>query len=171
MQNTILRYGLYSGALAATLMVFTTVFYSSNMDFENGQYVGYAGILLSMLFVFLGVRAYRDQNGGALTFGKGFQVGLLIVIISCLCYVIAWMILYETVLPDFLDKYSEHTLNKLRNSGATEADINKHIVEMDQFKEMYANPLIRFGLTFLEPFPVGFLVALFTALALRRKPA
>lgn len=169
MQNTILRYGLYSGTLAAILMIFTTVFYSSNMDFESGQYVGYAGILLSMMFVFLGVRAYRDQNGGTLTFGKGFQVGLLIVIISSLCYVIAWMILYETVLPDFLDKYSEHTLNKLRNSGASEAAIHKHTVEMSQFKEMYANPFIRFGLTFLEPFPVGFLVALLTALALRRK--
>ncbi|MCC7466678.1 MAG: DUF4199 domain-containing protein [Saprospiraceae bacterium] len=170
MQNTVLRYGLYSGALAASLMVFTTVFYSRNMDFENGQYIGYAGILLSMLFVFLGVRAYREQNGGALSFGKGFQVGLLIVLISCLCYVITWMIVYETVLPDFLDKYSEFMMAKLRSAGATEAEISRQSAEMQQFKEMYANPFVRFGLTFLEPFPVGFLVALLTALAMRRKP-
>jgi len=36
----------------------------------------------------------------------------------------------------------------------------------EQFKEMYKNPLIKFGLTFLEPFPVGFLVALISALVL-----
>ncbi|MBL7807056.1 MAG: DUF4199 domain-containing protein [Saprospiraceae bacterium] len=169
MQKTVLRYGLYSGALAAILMVFTSVFYSSNMDFENGQYVGYAGILLSMLFVFIGVRAYREENGGTLSFGKGFQVGLFIVLISCLCYVIAWMVVYETILPDFVEKYEAYMLDKMRNSGATDAAIFEQTREMQAFKEMYANPFIRFGLTFLEPFPVGFLVALISAFILRRK--
>lgn len=169
MQKTVLRYGLYSGALAAILMVFTSVFYSSNMDFENGQYIGYAGILLSMLFVFIGVRAYREENGGTLSFGKGFQVGLFIVLISCLCYVIAWMVVYETILPDFVEKYEAYMLDKMRNSGATESAIQQQTTEMQAFKEMYSNPLVRFGLTFLEPFPVGFLVALVSAFILRRK--
>lgn len=169
MQKTVLRYGLYSGALAAILMVFTSVFYSSNMDFENGQYIGYAGILLSMLFVFIGVRAYREENGGTLSFGKGFQVGLFIVLISCLCYVIAWMVVYETILPDFVEKYEAYMLDKMRNSGATESAIQQQTTEMQAFKEMYSNPLVRFGLTFLEPFPVGFLVAIVSAFILRRK--
>ncbi|HLP94190.1 MAG TPA: DUF4199 domain-containing protein [Saprospiraceae bacterium] len=171
MQKTILRYGLYSGALAALLMTITSVYYSRHMDFENGEYVGYAGILLSMLFVFTGVRAYREQAGGVLSFGKGFQVAISIVAISCLCYVLAWMVIYETLLPDFMDKYTAHMLEKMRSSGASEAAIQQHSQEIAEFKVMYDNPLIRFGLTFLEPFRVGILVALATAFILKKKEA
>jgi hypothetical protein len=29
------------------------------------------------------------------------------------------------------------------------------MAEIDKFKEMYKNPLVRFAFTFLEPFPMG----------------
>ncbi len=166
MKQTILRYGLLSGAVAAVLMVCT----ASLMDFENGYYYGYAGILLSMLFVYFGVRSYREQvNGGVLSFGKGFQVGLLIAIISGVCYALTWMVVNETIMPDFIDKYAEYVLTQMQQSGATQTEIEQKTVEMQQFKEMYQNPLIKFGMTFLEPFPVGFLVSLISAFVLRKR--
>ena len=165
MKQTILRYGLLSGALAAVLMTLTAL----KPDFENGQYIGYAGILLSMLFVYFGVRSYREQvSGGTLSFGKGFQVGLLIAIVSCVCYVIAWMIVSDVLMPDFMEKYIQHTLTKMQQSGASALEIEKYTTDMAEFKAMYKNPLVKFGLTFLEPFPVGFLVALISALVLRK---
>jgi hypothetical protein len=170
MKQIVLRYGLLSGALTSVLMISTSYYYTQvKMDFENGQYVGYAGILLSMLFIFFGVRTYREQTSGPLSFGKAFQIGLLIALVSCLCYVLAWMVVYETMMPDFMDKYIAHALEKLRQSGAAESEIQAQAAEMAQFKEMYKNPLTRAGLTFLEPFPVGFLVALVSAIALRRR--
>lgn len=172
MKQVILRYGLISGAVAAVLMLATMLYYKyydPNMDFENGHLYGYASMLLSMLFVFLGVRYYREQvAGGVLSFGKGFQVGLLIAVVSCVCYVLAWMVIYETLMPDFMEKYIEHTLANLRSSGAAEAEIARQTAEMNDFKEMYKNPLVRFGLTFLEPFPVGLLVSLVSAWVLRK---
>lgn len=170
MKQIILRYGLLSGAAAAVLMVATGLYYRSNPHFENGEYFGYAGILLSMLFVFLGVRAYRDQvNDGALSFGRGFQIGLLIAIISCVCYVLAWLVVYETLMPDFMEKYMADAVNRMRESGMYQAQIDEQMAEMKHYQELYKNPIYRFGLTFLEPFPVGFLVALLSALILRKK--
>ncbi|MFN0035615.1 MAG: DUF4199 domain-containing protein [Saprospiraceae bacterium] len=170
MKQTILRYGLLSGAVAAVLMIGTSLYFKSTMDFENGHYYGYAGILLSMLFVYFGVRSYREEvGGGVLSFGKGFQVGLLIAIVSCLCYVLAWMVVSETLMPDFMDKFIEHSLAQLQQSGAAQAEIDRQAAEMQHYKELYQNPLFRFGLTFLEPFPVGFLVALVSAVVLRKK--
>ena len=168
MKKTILRYGLLSGALAAVLMTLTAI----NPDFENGAYYGYAGILLSMLFVYFGVRSYREQvNGGVLSFGKGFQVGLLIAIVSCLCYVIAWMFVSEMFMPDFMEKYVQHSLTKMQQSGASAVELEKYTADMAEFKEMYKNPLVKFGMTFIEPFPVGFLVALISAVLLRKQAA
>ncbi|MBC7773961.1 MAG: DUF4199 domain-containing protein [Phycisphaerae bacterium] len=170
MKQTILRYGLLSGAVAAVLMVATAFRLKSSTNFEHEYFYGYAGILLSMLFVFFGVRSYREQmNGGVLSFGKGFQVGLLIAIISCVCYVLTWMIVSEMIMPDFMDNYLAHSLEQLQQSGAAQAEIEQKTAEMQQFKEMYKNPLIKFGLTFLEPFPVGFLVSLISALVLRKR--
>lgn len=168
MKQTILRYGLLSGALAAILMTLTAI----NPDFENGAYYGYAGILLSMLFVYFGVRSYREQvNGGVLSFGKGFQVGLLIAIVSCFCYVIAWMFVSEMFMPDFMEKYVQHSLTKMQQSGASAVELEKYTADMAEFKEMYKNPLVKFGMTFIEPFPVGFLVALISAVLLRKQAA
>ena len=171
MQSTILRYGLLSGACAAVLMLITVWYNHSNPDYENGAYFGYAGILLSMLFVFFGVRSYRDRwNGGALSFGKGFQVGILIALISCLCYVVTWMIVYETLMPDFMDKYMAHALEQMRQAGKSELEIQEQTAEMMQYKEMYKSPVTRFLITFIEPFPVALGVTLVSALVLKRRP-
>ncbi|MEO6759736.1 MAG: DUF4199 domain-containing protein, partial [Saprospiraceae bacterium] len=170
MQKTILRYGLLSGAVAALLMVVTALRIRANPDFENGYFYGYAGILLSMVFVFLGVRSYREQvNGGTISFGKGLQIGLLIALISGVFYALTWMVASEIWLPDFMAKFVDHSLAKLQASGADPAEIERQTATMRQYQEMYKNPLLKFGLTFLEPFPVGLLVALLSALILRKK--
>ncbi|MFN0176433.1 MAG: DUF4199 domain-containing protein [Saprospiraceae bacterium] len=87
---------------------------------------------------------------------------------SCLCYVLAWMVVSETLMPDFMDKYIAHSLAQMQQSGVAQAEIEQQAAVMEQFKEMYKNPLIKFGLTFLEPFRVGFFVALISAIALRK---
>lgn len=170
MKKTVLTYGLISGGISALLMFGTAYFTRKDPAFfENGEIYGYAGILLSMLFVFLGVRAYRDQlAGGMISFGKAFQVGLYICLISCGIYVVAWTIIYHTMMPDFMDKYVEYSLQKLQDSGASAEEIEKQTAQMDYYKELYKNPLVAAGITFLEPLPVGLVVALASAGILRR---
>ncbi len=171
MNKTILTYGLISGAVASVLMVASAIYFKNSMDYQNGELFGYAGILLSMLFVYFGVRTYRDRKGPeeTLSFGEAFKVAILITLISCVCYVVAWLIVYQTLMPDFMDKFIEQTLAQMKNSGATEEQISQEAAKMEEYKTMYQNPLIRAAFTFLEPFPVGLLVSLVSSLVLRRK--
>ncbi|MBL7825583.1 MAG: DUF4199 domain-containing protein [Saprospiraceae bacterium] len=172
MKKTILNFGLISGAIGAVLMLASALYYKSNPDFKGGELYGYLGIFLSMIFVYLGVKSYRDkESGGAISFGKAFQIGIFISIISCLIYVLTWMFVYATIMPDFMEKYITHTLEQLQASGASAETIAAESQKMDEFKTMYQNPLVRFGLTFLEPFPVGFLVSLISAIVLRKNAA
>ena len=60
---------------------------------------------------------------------------------------------------------------KATRKGATEAELQEKAAEMANFKEMYKNPLFVVVVTFLEVFPVGLIVALVSALILKRKPA
>lgn len=170
MNKTILTYGLLSGAVAAVLMVCTGIYFRNSVDYKNGELFGYAGILLSMLFVYFGTRAYRDQKTPAtLSFGEAFKVAILITVISCVCYVAAWLVVYQTLMPDFMDKFIEQALAQMKNSGASEAQIQEEAAKMEKYKAMYQNPLFRAAITFMEPFWMGLLVSLVSSLVLRRK--
>jgi hypothetical protein len=41
---------------------------------------------------------------------------------------------------------------------------------MKKLKESYENPLFNAAMTFIEPFPIGLVITLISAAALRRKP-
>jgi hypothetical protein len=68
-----------------------------------------------------------------------------------------------------MDKYSAHELAKARASGASEGQIASRKAEMEKVAVMYKNPLYNFAFTFMEPLPVGLIVALVSAGVLSRR--
>jgi len=167
MKKTIITFGLISGAVSS-LMMLATVPFADRIGFDKGMVVGYTGIVLSFLLVFFGIRSYRDNYGdGQITFSKAFAVGISITVISCVCYVVTWEILYFNFLPDFMDKYGAHMIEKANASGASAAAVQ---AQVKKYKEMYDNPLINAAMTFIEPFPIGLIMTLISAAVLRRKP-
>ena len=170
MKKIVLRYGLISGAILAVFVALMVPFCGSG-DFEYGEIVGYSSMVLAFLLVFFGVRSYRDNVAqGAIGFGKALLVGLLIVLIACAMYVISWEITYFNFFPDFIEKYNAHMLDKMRADGKTEAELQAAAVKMADFAKSYSNPLFNAAVTFMEPFPVGLIMALVSAAILRRKP-
>lgn len=121
------------------------------------------------MLVFFGIRSYRDNaSNGHITFAKAFAVGISITLISCLCYVVTWEILYFNFLHDFMDKYSAHMVAKLQTSGASAAAVQVQLQDLKKYKEMYENPLFNSLVTFLEPFPIGLVITLLSAAVLRK---
>lgn len=169
MKKTVLTFGALSAAVSALLM-FATVPFMDGIGFDRGAYVGYTAMVISFLFVYFGIRSYRDNVlGGQLTFGRAFGVGILITLISCVGYVIAWEIIYFNFMPDFADRYAAYAVEKLRASGGTEAAIEAMKTQMAGMKALLDNPLSNAAATILEPFPVGLLVTLISAAVLRKK--
>jgi Protein of unknown function (DUF4199) len=169
-KKTILTFGLISGAVLS-LMMGLTVPFQDKIGLDHSYVIGYTTIVLSMLFTFFGIRSYRDNVGkGQITFAKAFAVGISITIISCICYVVTWEVIYYNFMPDFLDKYNAHIIQKMQASGATAAAIQTKVEELKKFKELYANPFFNAAMTFIEPFPVGLVFTLISAAFLRKKP-
>jgi hypothetical protein len=165
MKKIVLIFGLISGALMAIFM-FATMPFIDKIGFDKGV----TNIVLAFILVFFGIRSYRENvGGGAVTFGRAFSVGILIVVISSVCYVIAWLILYYNFMPDFFDKYAAHMIEKARAAGATAEAIQAQTQEMDQMKQLMKNPFFHAAFVFLEPFPVGLVITLISSLILRKK--
>jgi len=169
MGKIIVTFGLLAGGVMSAMMGITMSFVDQ-IGFDKSVFVGYTTMVIAFLMVYFGVRSYRDNvAGGSITFGKGLQVGLFIVLIASACYVATWEVIYIKVWPDFGDKYAAHLIEKARASGASAVELAKTQQEMAEFKEAYKNPLINIAYTFLEPLPVGLIFALVTAGVLRRR--
>jgi hypothetical protein len=168
MKKTVLTYGLISGVIAAVLLLAHVPFMHA-LEGSKGLIVGYAGIVLSALLIFFGVRSYRENVGnGKISFGRGFAVGILIALISAAGYVAAWEVVYYSS-PGFTDKIFDKQVEDLKAAGAPQAKIDETAQQVESFKKVYANPLVNVAFTFIEPFPVGILMTLISALILRRK--
>ena len=174
MKNTIIKYGLISGALSAGgVLIITLILKSYGFDkvgFDNSAYIGYSLIIVSMAVIFFGIKAYRDNvNEGQVSFKNGLLIGLGIALISCVCYSLMWMVVYYNFMPNFMDDYAAFSIKKLKESGASETEMSKNLAQLQQYKDIYKTPLGIFGVTLMEPLPVGILGALVSALILKKK--
>jgi multidrug efflux pump subunit AcrB len=170
MKKIVLTFGLIAFAVVAAVMAVTLpLTLNGQMDGSFSELIGYTTMVVAFLAVFFGIRRYRESIGGWITFGKAFQVGILITLVACVMYVVVWEIVYFNFLPDFGDKYAALTINKMRADGATPAEIEEKTRQMAQFMEWYKNPLINVAMTFMEIFPVGLIMTLVSAAILRRK--
>jgi len=166
MKKIVLTYGLISGAIGAVLLVAHVPFMDGS---SRALIVGYAGIVVSALLIFFGVRSYRENVGnGKITFGRGLAVGILIALISSACYVVAWEVVYFSN-PAIADHIFNTPIEDLIAKGAPQAEIDAAVVEVESFRKLFANPFVNAAFTFFEPFPVGALVALISAVILRRR--
>ncbi len=169
MKKTVLTFGLIGGAIIAAMM-FATLPFMHKIGFDKGLIVGYTTMILAFMLVFFGIRSYRENMGdGHITFGRAFAVGILITLVTCVCYVVAWEIIYFKFMPDFVDKYAGYVIEKARASGASQQAIDAQVQQMKSFKAMYDNPFINAAMTFTEPFPIGLIITLISAAILRKK--
>jgi len=169
MKKTVLTFGLIGGVIIAVLTLGTLPF-SKQLGYDKSLIIGYTVIVLSFLMVFFGIRSYRDNvGGGTISFGRAFAVGALIVLITSVCYVVNWEIMYFKLMPNFVSDYSNYEVGKMRAAGATQQAIDAKLEEMKQLKQLLDNPFKNAAFSFIEPLPVGLIITLISSLILRRR--
>jgi hypothetical protein len=168
MKKTVWTFGLIAGAIMSLTMVATIPFLSSMG--VHSYLVGYSAMVAAFLLVYFGVRSYRDNVlAGTIGFGRALAAGLLIVAIASVCYTATWEVMYYKFMPDFGTKYAQTQVEHARAAGKSEAEVAKIAADGNKFAESYKNPVYNSALTFMEPFPVGLLIALISAGVLRRR--
>lgn len=173
MKQTVLKYGLIGAGIMAALILFIFLLNSGQPNFEWGQVIGYASMIIALSTVYMGIKSYRDrQQAGILSFSRAFTVGILISLFACVVYVIIWLIYLQTDAgSEMMDQYMAYSLDQMEKSGADAASIEEKRQQFEQYSKMYENPVVRIGVTFMEIFPVGLIIALVSALLLRRGQA
>jgi len=165
MKKVVLTFGALSGLIPVLVMTIGMLFGSGHGT--GSMVLGFTVIILSSIFIFFGIKSYRDNyNDGVISFGKAFQVGILITLISALMYVLVWEIIYFNFMNDMMDGYFAAEAEKMKASGASQEELQGAREMAIKYK---TNPLYNAMFTIMEPTTITVPMTLIASLVMKRK--
>jgi hypothetical protein len=168
-KKTVLTFGLISGFIISVLMG-GSLLLADRIGYGHSMALGYTIMVASFLLIYFGIRSYRDNTlSGQISFGRAFACGILIALITTVCYVVMWEVLYFNFMPHFMDSYFAAQIDKVQSAGFDSATTAAKVAAIRHSQQLYQNPLINIAYTLMEPLPVGLLITLISAALLRRK--
>jgi hypothetical protein len=171
MKQTVIRYGLFAAVFIIALFCIQMFWLADLVKLDVMEVAGYLTMLLSMIFVFFGMRYYRNEkNNGQLSFGKGLKVGILIVLFPAIFFGLFDVLYTEVINPQWEANYQAHYLSEMKAS-MTPAKFEIEKKSFDSQMEFFKNPFFHFLVMFATVLVIGFIVTIISSLALRRKPA
>ena len=169
MKKTVLTFGLIAGVIISVLMD-GSLLLADKIGSGHSMILGYTIMVASFLLDLLRhPQLPRQHLAGHISFGRAFACGILITLITTVCYVATWEILYFNFMPHFMDSYFAAQIHKVQSSGLDPATIATHVAAIQHSQQLYQNPFVNMAYTFMEPLPVGLIITLISAAVLRRK--
>ena len=169
MKKAVLTFGLIAGVIISVLMG-GSLLLAQQIGSGHSMALGYTIMVASFLSIYFGIRSYRDNAlGGQISFGRAFACGILITLVTTVCYVAMWEVLYYNFMPHFMDGYFAAQIHQVESSGLGSAAIAAQVTAIQHSAQLYQNPFVNMAYTFIEPFPVGLIITLVSAAVLRRK--
>jgi hypothetical protein len=169
MKKTVLTFGLIAGVIISVLMG-GSLLLADKIGSGHSMALGYTIMVASFLLIYFGIRSYRDNNlGGQISFGRAFACGILITLVTSVCYVAMWEVLYFNFMPHFMDSYFAAEIHKIQASGLDAATTAAKVAAIQHSQQLYQNPFVNMAYTIMEPLPVGLIITLVSAAILRRK--
>ena len=166
-----MRYALIYGSLAGLVIIsvmLTGIVVADRDSFFASMWFGFLVMMVAMIFMFVGVKRFRDvEHGGIIRFKPAFLMGLAIAAVAALAYIFVWEVYLAVTGYRFMDDYLAGMAGDLKAQGKSAAEISREMADYEWMRANYPNPLIRIPLTFTEIFPIGLLAALVSAALLR----
>lgn len=158
--QTTFTWGLITGFAG---VVFTLILYFADLMLVQG--LNYLGIIISIVGIYLGTKAYRDQSlGGYIFYGKALGTGVMITLYATIISVIFMILLYTVIDTELIDKVM---------AVANEKNIERGL------SEEQAEQAIEMGKKFFLPFAVlgglfggmliGTIISLITSAILKKE--
>lgn len=152
MKSTIFKYGLY-GFLVGLIIFLFHLTLGKDLSYSTNEILGYLSIFISLSFVFLGIKHYRDNvNSGVISFGKALIIGVLISVLVAIGIGIADFIYTQFINPEWFENYYQ----MMRDAGKED-----EIIEMSSLTAgIFMVALVSV---------IGIIISLVSGLILQRK--
>ena len=167
-KQTVYKYGGF-GLITAIALFLLALTFGSDMSYTAQEVLGYLTILVSLSFIYFGVKHYRDKvNHGVLSLPRALAIGMLIALLVGIGIGFADYIYTKFINPEFMTDYLNYTLKTMENNLSPEEFAVKKTEVETQMQSM-GNSLALAFIMFATVVVIGFLVSLLSGLVLQRK--
>jgi hypothetical protein len=164
--KTAFIFGGLAGLLIIAMMITSYSIFGMHSS-ATSMTVGFLLMFFILSLIFFGMKRFRDRDqGGVIKFTKALMLGLAMSVFAGFIYVIVWEIYVAKTGNSFILHYTDHLIELQKAKGVSGEALTEFTEKMTTMKTNYARPTYRIPLTFSEIFPVGFIVALISALFL-----
>ena len=168
MKKTSIRYGSY-GAVTICILFLLSWYVMDDLSFASQEVLGYASMVIALLFVFFGIKHFRDhENNGKVSFTKALTIGILISLITAVVFGILDVIYTEVLNPTFMEDYYNNSIEQMK-LGLSPDEFEVKLAELESQRDLFSNPFFSFGLMAMTVFVIGFIISLISSLILQRK--
>jgi len=171
MKNTIIKYGIYAFITASVLFLAGFLIGKQiDLDFNTMAVFGYASMVLSLLFVFFGIKHFRDHiNNGKVSLGKAIVIGLLISLFAAIGFGIVDYIYTSSINPDFAVEYKDYAMAQLQDANLSAEELKTKTDELEASMGMMESSTAMAFIMFATVMIIGFIISLISGLILQRK--
>lgn len=159
MMQTALTWGLITGFAS---IIYTLILYFSDLILNKPA--GYAGMVISIIGIFLGIKAFRDNSlDGYISYGRALGTGVLISLFASILSVIFMFILYTVIDTELVSKILAETETQMAAKNLPSEQVEK---AMEMTKKLFLPMLVVMGI--LGGVFFGFIISLIEAAILKK---
>ena len=170
MKKVVLRFGAWSSLFMLIFFVLTwLVIDIGKVGHKVQGAIGYVAIICPLLFVYFGIRYYRDKvSNGSITFLTALKLGLLIIILPTISFAIIETVYVLYIDPHFYENVGAYDIEQYRKT-LNPAQFAAKLKEIKQQLEAYKNPLYNFMGMIFTIGALGVIVAVISSLLLMKR--
>ncbi|WP_298901436.1 DUF4199 domain-containing protein [uncultured Psychroserpens sp.] len=171
MKNTIIKYGIYAFITASVLFLSGFLIGKQiDLDFNTMAIFGYASMVLSLLFVYFGIKHFRDHvNDGKINLGKAIAIGLLISLFAAIGFAIVDYIYTTSINPNFAAEYKDYSMAQLQEANLSAEVLKEKTEQLETSMAMMGSSTALAFIMFATVMIIGFIISLISGLILQRK--
>lgn len=157
------NYGLIFGF---ALILISVIVYALGMTYDQDWKVSVLSFLVSAVIIVLGIKKYKEVNGGLLSLGQGLKTGVAIALIGSIILIVYTLIFINFIETDYLDKALEVARQKmLDNPNMSEEQIDQAIAMQKKF----SGPWVISAFVIIWYLFTGFVISLIASLVMQKK--
>ncbi|MBT8376532.1 MAG: DUF4199 domain-containing protein [Bacteroidia bacterium] len=154
-------YGLYLALVSVAGLIIMYV-----LSLQKSWTISIISIVLSILILVYGIKAYKHANGGLLSVGKAIKVGLAIAVVGGLLSAIYSYVHYSFIYPEFIEMTKEAAYEQMmtQNPNLTDEQANQAM----EMQGMFMNPGFFSLMSILSSLFFGLIISLIAGLIMRK---
>jgi hypothetical protein len=160
----VLNYGLLFGIVA---VIYGVILYVTNVYLDPGFIYSAIQFLIAIVIISMAIKAFKTENGGYLSLGEAFKVGIGVAVIGGIIIAVWSFILMNYIEPEYLAQVTEIQRGKMSemNPDLTESQLNA----ASEMGAKMSSPLMIMAISLIGNLFLGLVISLIAGLIMKNK--